>query len=123
MPFAAPKDIIISPTYVPDLAHACLDLLLDKEQGIWHLVNEGEITWADFATMALEKSGCTGRLVDVKSLDEMQLIAPRPHYSVLKTEKGIRLPPLENALNRFFSDTMPSHRERYKNVQMQNKSV
>jgi dTDP-4-dehydrorhamnose reductase len=44
--FLAPEDIIISPTYVPDLVNACLDLLVDEESGIWHLTNEGELSWA-----------------------------------------------------------------------------
>jgi dTDP-4-dehydrorhamnose reductase len=29
--------------------HATLDLLVDDEKGIWHLANQGSITWADFA--------------------------------------------------------------------------
>ncbi|RDC63494.1 dTDP-4-dehydrorhamnose reductase [Adhaeribacter pallidiroseus] len=32
------EDLIIAPTYVPDLVHACLDLIIDEEKGIWHLV-------------------------------------------------------------------------------------
>lgn len=28
-----------APTYVPDLVHSCLDLLIDGEHGIWHLAN------------------------------------------------------------------------------------
>jgi dTDP-4-dehydrorhamnose reductase len=38
-PFAAAGDMTVSPTYVPDLVNACLDLLIDKECGIWHLTN------------------------------------------------------------------------------------
>ena len=33
----AAGDLTVSPTYVPDLVHACLDLLIDGEAGIWHL--------------------------------------------------------------------------------------
>ena len=40
---------IVSPTYVPDLVHATLDLLLDGENGIWHLTNKGAISWHDLA--------------------------------------------------------------------------
>lgn len=29
----------VAPTYIPDLVHACLDLLIDRERGIWHLAN------------------------------------------------------------------------------------
>ena len=37
----AAADIVVSPTYVPDLVHATLDLLLDGETGLWHLANDG----------------------------------------------------------------------------------
>ncbi|HEU0135509.1 MAG TPA: SDR family oxidoreductase, partial [Allosphingosinicella sp.] len=39
----------VSPTYVPDLCHAALDLLVDGETGLWHLANDGELSWFDFA--------------------------------------------------------------------------
>src|SRR5829696_4427323 len=42
--FAASRDIV-SPTYVPDLAHMTLDLLIDEEAGVWHLASPGEISW------------------------------------------------------------------------------
>ena len=104
-PFAVAKDVVISPTYIPDLVHTCLDLLIDKEKGIWHIANDGEITWADFAIMVSERSGHTRNLLDLKTLKEMQFIAQRPYYSVLKTQKGIKLPRLENALDRYFAET------------------
>src|SRR5215213_4845278 len=34
--FAAGSDVV-SPTYVPDLVHVTLDLLIDGETGVWHL--------------------------------------------------------------------------------------
>jgi hypothetical protein len=37
-------------------------------------------------------------------MSEMQFVAKRPHYSVLKTEKGIVLPSLHHALERYFHD-------------------
>jgi dTDP-4-dehydrorhamnose reductase len=37
--FLAAQDIIVSPTYVPDLVNASLDLLIDSETGLWHLAN------------------------------------------------------------------------------------
>ena len=39
--FVAVSDIFISPTYVPDLVNASLDILIDNENGIWHLTNNG----------------------------------------------------------------------------------
>ena len=46
---SAAEDLIISPTYVPDLVDATLDLLIDGQTGLRHLANTGAVTWAAFA--------------------------------------------------------------------------
>ncbi|WP_229507739.1 sugar nucleotide-binding protein [Massilia sp. Dwa41.01b] len=43
-PFTAAGDTTVSPTYVPDLVHTCLDLLIDKEKGIRHLTSGSAVT-------------------------------------------------------------------------------
>lgn len=35
----------LPPTYVSGLVHACLDLAVDREVGIWHLANADAVTW------------------------------------------------------------------------------
>ena len=102
--FAAADNIFISPTYVPDLVNVSLDLLIDKEKGIWHLTNNGEITWADLAIKVAEKAGYNGGMVLAQPYELMNWKAIRPKYSVLKSDKGILLPSLNNALNRYFVD-------------------
>src|SRR5205085_8825757 len=47
-PFCASTDIV-SPTFVPDLCHAALDLLIDGETGLWHLANQGAVSWVALA--------------------------------------------------------------------------
>ena len=42
-------DDIVSPTYVPDLVHEILNLLIDGGTGLWHLANAGSVSWYDFA--------------------------------------------------------------------------
>ena len=37
-----------NPTYVPDLVHAALDLLIDNACGIWHLSNGDAVTWPNW---------------------------------------------------------------------------
>lgn len=96
------NDVYISPTYVPDLVHETLDLLLDNEYGLFHLTNYGKITWADFAKKIAEMAGCDAALVDGKPISQMRLKAKRPYYSVLQSEKGVRLPTIDNALMRYF---------------------
>ena len=103
-PFTVANDVVISPTYVPDLANTSLDLLLDNEKDIFHVANEGEITWAELATTVAKKLNLNTALIQAKPLHEFYLAAKRPLYSVLKSEKGIRLPALNDALERFYSE-------------------
>jgi len=99
--FAAASDVRVSPTYVVDLVHATLDLLIDGERGVWHLANRGAITWADLAQRAAELAGVTGGRVDARPLHTFELPAPRPRYSVLGSERGQLLPSLDDALARY----------------------
>lgn len=100
--YSVVKDVIVSPTYVPDLANAAMDLFIDEEQGIWHLSNEGTISWADFASTIADRGGYKKHNLLYKNLAQMEWKAQRPLYSALKSDKGIKLPALDNALERFF---------------------
>jgi dTDP-4-dehydrorhamnose reductase len=105
-PYYIPQGVMISPTYVPDLADASLDLFIDEEKGIWHLSNEGMLTWSDFAMNIAERGGLTKNKLISRPMEEMGWKAKRPAYSVLQSEKGIKLPQLENALDRYFHERM-----------------
>ena len=100
--YSVVKDVIVSPTYVPDLANTALDLFIDEEKGIWHLSNEGMVSWADFACAIADRAGHKKHNLLIKNLDEMGWKAQRPLYSALKSDKGVKLPVLDNALERFF---------------------
>jgi dTDP-4-dehydrorhamnose reductase len=101
----AASDTKMSPTYVPDLANATLDLLLDGERGIVHLTNQAEVTWQEFAQKAVDvarsKIDADPSLIVGKSTLELNLTAARPKNSVLASERYTMLPPLENALERY----------------------
>lgn len=114
--FIAADNVFISPTYVPDLINAALDLLIDNEKGIWHLTNDGTISWANLARKVAGKANLNVDLIDARPMHELNLKAPRPYYSVLKSEKGIVLPTLEEALNRYFHERviLPKHLETIK---------
>jgi dTDP-4-dehydrorhamnose reductase len=103
-PFTAAMDATVSPTFVPDLANAALDLLIDNAFGIWHVVNNGAVTWAELARRAAGLAGLDADLVQGQSLAAMKLPAPRPLFSALTTERGQLLPLLDDALNRFVND-------------------
>jgi dTDP-4-dehydrorhamnose reductase len=98
---AAADDLVVSPTYVPDLVNACLDLLIDGAAGIWHLANPGSVSWYEFARR-------TARLLDVPvtrlhAVDHRHFgwAAPRPPYVPLGSGRGLLLPPLEHAIERY----------------------
>ncbi|MFL6212487.1 MAG: family 1 glycosylhydrolase [Blastocatellia bacterium] len=99
--FIAADDLFVSPTYVPDLVSASLDLLIDGERGIWHLANAGGISWADLARLAASFAGISGEAVEPRSASALGFIAPRPRYSVMASERGDLMPSLEDALSRY----------------------
>jgi dTDP-4-dehydrorhamnose reductase len=74
-----------SPTYVGHLAEATRELL-DRPHGTWHLAADGDCTWADFAEEIFSKADLTCRVRRI-STEEYGAAAPRPHYSVLRSER------------------------------------
>jgi dTDP-4-dehydrorhamnose reductase len=101
--FPVSTDITVSPTYVPDLVHASLDLLIDRAAGIWHLTNAHALTWAEFALMAAAKAGIGNSSLDARASHELGYKATRPAYSALSSERGIILPTLDDALDRYMA--------------------
>jgi dTDP-4-dehydrorhamnose reductase len=100
VPFAAASDLVVSPTYLPDLVHATLDLLIDGERDIWHLANQGAVTWAELARMAAHAAGLDASLVHARPHATLGLTAGRPAYAALGSERGALMPSLEHALAR-----------------------
>ncbi len=103
-PVIAAEDARISPTYVPDLVHAALDLLIDGEHGIWHLANAGEVSWAEFARAAARLAGLDASLVQGCEQEALGLSEPRPLFSALGSERGALLPSWEHALGRCLAE-------------------
>lgn len=100
-PFVATPDIIVSPTYVPDLVHTSLNLLIDGERGIWHLANRAELSWAQLARMAARMAGVSADLLQERPAAQLRSPASRPAYSALGSERAQLMPPLEDALVRY----------------------
>ena len=94
-------DDIVSPTYVPDLVHASLDLFIDGECGLWHLANQGAISWVDLARLAAKKAGVDASKIIARPTQELGLMAQRPTYSVLGSNRGLLMPVLDNAIARY----------------------
>jgi dTDP-4-dehydrorhamnose reductase len=74
------------PTYVGHLAQATR-AVTELPYGTYHVAAAGECTWADFAEAIFEEAGIDCRVRRVTTA-EFGAKAPRPAYSVLRSEKG-----------------------------------
>jgi dTDP-4-dehydrorhamnose reductase len=79
-------DQIGCPTYTGHLAEATRELL-ELPQGVWHVAAQGECSWAEFARAIFEEAGLDCRVREITT-EELGRPAPRPAYSVLRSEKG-----------------------------------
>ena len=102
--FYAAADMTISPTYVPDLVNTVLDLLIDDEHGVWHVANSGSVTWAEFATLVARASGYDRSKIEGRPNRALNLIAPRPSFSVLASERARLMPTLEQGIDSYYRD-------------------
>ena len=82
-----------SPTFTGHLAAAVRDLV-ELPYGVCHLAADGDCTWAEFAEAIFEEAGIECRVRRISSA-EWNAPAPRPAYSVLRSERPetLRLPP------------------------------
>jgi dTDP-4-dehydrorhamnose reductase len=81
-----------SPTFVGHLAAAVRELV-ELPRGVWHVAADGDCTWADFAEAIFEEAGLDCRVRRISTAD-LGRPAPRPAYSVLRSEREVapRLP-------------------------------
>ncbi len=91
-------DQVGSPTYVGHLAEATR-AIVELDPGLYHVAAEGECSWAEFASAIFEEAGLDCRVVPITTA-ELGRPAPRPAYSVLRSEKPEtpRLPPWRDGL-------------------------
>ena len=73
------------PTYVGHLAAAVREIV-ELPFGTWHVAAGGDCTWADFAEAIFDEAGLHCRVRRI-STDELARPAPRPAYSVLRSER------------------------------------
>jgi dTDP-4-dehydrorhamnose reductase len=74
-----------SPTYVGHLAAATRELV-ELPRGLWHVAADGDCTWAEFAEAIFAEAGIDCRVRRI-STAELGRPAPRPPYSVLRSER------------------------------------
>jgi dTDP-4-dehydrorhamnose reductase len=72
------------PTYVAHLAAATAEIV-ELPYGTYHAAAEGDCTWAEFAEAILGETGSGCRVIPITSAEAGRR-APRPAYSVLRSE-------------------------------------
>jgi dTDP-4-dehydrorhamnose reductase len=74
------------PTYVGHLAEAAREVI-ELPYGRWHVAADGDCTWADFAEAIFDEAGLDCRVRRITT-EELGRLAPRPAYSVLRSERS-----------------------------------
>jgi dTDP-4-dehydrorhamnose reductase len=104
------SDQIGSPTFTGHLAAALVGLAEQPERtvGVVHLAASGDCSWCDFARAVIESSpvdGAAGTRVRAITTADYPTPAPRPAYSVLRSERGAPdLPSWQDGLASFMTE-------------------
>lgn len=98
---------IVNPTYAVDLAKSTLDLLTHRNiNGIYHLVNEGYCSWAQFAGEIMMLNGSKTKIIPVDRKGRTGSLK-RPLFSALKNTRaaklGVKLPSWKDAIKRYIA--------------------
>lgn len=75
------NDQTLAPTYTIDLARKVADLIQSGQYGLYHVVNDGQCSWHDFAAAIFELANCTVTLEPTVTAPDSPV--RRPTYSVL----------------------------------------
>jgi dTDP-4-dehydrorhamnose reductase len=89
-------DQVGCPTFTGHLARALVELASgsgDPTAGIVHVAGAGQCSWYEFAREIVARSGEDCEVKPGRSID-LARPAPRPAYSVLRTERGSQAPTL-----------------------------
>lgn len=95
---------LVSPTYVPDLINAALDLLVDGESGIWHLAHGGQMSRNQLSTQLADLSVGSSVLLEPASRPTPTAILGQHVSQALESERGWILPSVDDALARYAAE-------------------
>jgi dTDP-4-dehydrorhamnose reductase len=97
-------DAMVTPAYLPDVAQTALDLLIDRECGIWHMTNGIPISWEDFTKEIARRGGGRSDLIQAVPFGSQHHPQNMQANNALQSSKGISLPDIDHALARYFSN-------------------
>jgi dTDP-4-dehydrorhamnose reductase len=96
-----------SPTWTGHLAPVLVDIAESRGAGIFHATGDGDCTWFDLASAAVRAAGLDCA-VEPCTTAEFPRPAPRPAYSVLRSERGVRLPAWRDGLAGHLAERVPA---------------
>jgi dTDP-4-dehydrorhamnose reductase len=107
-PLKIVRDQTVSPTYAGHLAEGLLKLVqADAPFGLYHMVNEGPVTWYDYASEALRAAGIECEIEPVSYTDWPSRVR-RPPFSALENAKlhalGITMPDWRSGIRAYIAD-------------------
>ncbi|HXH07154.1 MAG TPA: dTDP-4-dehydrorhamnose reductase [Vicinamibacterales bacterium] len=82
-PIRVVDDQVLTPTFTKDLARKIRELISTEAYGLYHVTNEGECSWYEFARTIFELLGLTPDLAPTTTA-AFGARARRPSYSVLR---------------------------------------
>jgi dTDP-4-dehydrorhamnose reductase len=99
-------DVTTGVTYAPDLARAIRLLLARGACGLFHVANEGSLSWADFGRAVLDAAGLEGAALERVPSVAVGRRAARPPASDLSSARAVAttgepMPSWRDALARF----------------------
>jgi dTDP-4-dehydrorhamnose reductase len=99
------KDQIGCPTYTGHLAAGMVRLLEWDQYGIHHIAGDGECSWYEFALEIFDQAGIDCHVMSATT-DMLDRKAPRPAYSVLRSERepAVHLPEWREGLAAFLAE-------------------
>jgi len=109
-PVTIAPNIVASPTFTGHLADAVLKLTATARYGLYHAVNEGPVSWLDFAAEAMRQSDVAATPV-AGAFERRVGAAERPVYSALENANlaklGIRLPGWREGIRDYLGGAAP----------------
>ncbi len=98
------KDVVTSPTYVRDLAGYIWEIIpQDGPFGVLHVVNQGVVSWYEFAIYLISKARINAKVIAIDS-SEFVARVNRPRWTPLASEKGISLRSWQDAVEDFLRE-------------------
>ena len=102
-PVVAADDILVSPTFLPDLASTCLDLILDEAWGLWHVAGASSGAWYPILREAARRADLDPVLVVGRPARSLNAPARRPPNGTLSSRRLHALPAFDDSLDRFLA--------------------